>query len=248
MLVNKTVTLPADSAKITIKMDFTSQADTAPVIFWINALANLDTVRDTTLVPVRKNVAERYKHGLNVVAENCIYVDKFIKPQTLQIAPLKPWFARISAKGKPGVLVLVMRGDAAKNLLAYGFVNAWKDELSPMHTTELRFNGPEMKKGDKWGFEYDYIYFANLKQLRDVAGDYGIDLQGNTLHIAGAVPLPAGEMSLQWDGGSAKVALPALKPGEVFKYTLPAGAKNISGTMPGGAAFDITPLRTEQLK
>ena len=96
--------------------------------------------------------------------------------------------------------------------------------------------------------EYDYIYFAKLQQLRDVAGDYGIDLQGNTLHIASAVVAAPGTMKLTWDGGAAEVALPALKPGEVFKYILPAGAKNISGIMPGGAAFDITPLRTEQLK
>lgn len=248
MIADKTVTLPAGSSKISVRMDLTSQVKTEPVIFWINALANLDTTRDTTLVPVQKNAAPRYKYSMNVFNTSGVYVDKFILPQTLFAAPLKPWYGRISAQGKPGVLVLVVRGDAGKRLVEHGFICGWKSEIMPIHTTELRFAGPEMGKGDKWSFEYDYIYFAKLQQLRDVAGDYGIDLQGNTLHIASAVVAAPGTMKLTWNGGAAEVALPALKPGEVFKYELPAGAKNISGTMPGGEKFDIPALLTEQYK
>lgn len=241
----KKITLPAGASKITVALEMRAHSTVENFSFWINSIAHMDEGLDTALMPLQKNVAKRCNSGLYVFDKDGICVDN-VRNLAVNCAPLKPWMARVSSRGRSGVMAVVVRGKDAAELINGGFIFGWKHSIRDLHTNEIIMPAKNMKKGEVWNFEYEMLYFAGLKSLRSIAGDFGIDRQGDTLLIASAATSVPGTVKLKWATGSAGVKIPGLIPGEVFKIDLkkvmPDTSAELTGIMPGNIAFDLPEL------
>lgn len=248
--VKKSISLRSGEARAVVDLNFTAQSSGVSLTFWINGIANLGTARDNVLMPVDGTVKIRAKKGLSEIGDRkgILFNDRF-PPQDCYAAPIDAWMASVSPE-RPGVLALVVRDNG--DMAARGTLCAWKHASRALHTTEMIFPERTFNKGDSWNLSYEYLYFAPLKSLRDVAGCYGIDRDGDSLIFASAIPVPAGSVELsRLDASGKRVPigkfhLPALKPGDSARVdlrnkNLPADLI-LTGTLPTGETFTIHPL------
>lgn len=234
-------------AKITLTLTAASDI-LSPICLWINGIAYMGkTERDTVLIPVRNTSERRFGLAMTAFPEEGVFPDRELNPQSISAAAGAPWIARTSPEG-PGVLV--MRLD--KSFTESGVLYTWKQGTSSIHTTEAIYGPVTLKKGESKEITAEYLYFAELTGLLDIAGPYGLDRKGNVIEIASAAPVPAGIMTLNWHDASGRsgdlgdFSLPALIPGQIAKIDL--SGRNmpekctIGGTLPGGLKFNLPGL------
>lgn len=245
--VVKKITVKRGEALLKVSIDFTAHSTLDKAfLFWLNAIGSMGKERDVVLIPVDGNIKTRSGKGLSEInGKRGIFVDDLPDIHNIYLAPTAPWMARYS-KGRAGIQTVVFRkgGDDVVNK---GYFSTWKHAQSPLHTIEMYFDKRQLKKGDVWNLEYDTLYFAGLRSLRAVAGNYGIDREGNTLLIASAAPVAPGVLKLQSGNGAAEVKLPELTPGKVFKVDLEKLMGKVPSTLTAVLPGDVTCEIPEQI-
>ena len=177
---------------------------------WFNAVFAISDKPEPVLVPVRSKVDRIGKLGMVFAEEDGILAELHEGNRNMYFAAIRPWIAK-KAADRPGVAVLEVADPQVDKMILYTHKSAL------LHTMEILAPAMPMAKGARCVREFRIFYFPSLTALRELCGNFGVDLKGSTLEIESAVPV---ERSV-WSINGKNYPVPALRPGKLHKIELP---------------------------
>ena len=204
---------------------------------WFNAVFAMCDKPEPVLVPVRSKVDRIGKLGMVFAEEDGILSELHDGNRNMYFAALRPWIAK-KAVDRPGVAVLEITDSQVDKMIFYTHKSAL------LHTMEILAPSMPMAKGVRCVQEFRIFYFPSLTSLREICGNFGVDIKDGCLEIESAVPVGKSI----WSISGKDYPVPALQPGKLHKIKLQtAPGKNLKISV-NGKEFTLPGMLTSDLK
>lgn len=241
--------LERDAAMLKIGFTLKNNGDTPLTLRpWDNLVMQLNSQgRDDVIIPTLGGISQIGGMGVQQISHDQIFIKKRdMLTKEIKMVAARNWLAR---RNNDSPLIFAVRL-ISEPLSPDGFFYSWSgDGASPICTMEVVCPPAKLEPGQERAYEFEYLIFQGMTDLKEICGDIGIncEIQKNRIEWQFAVVRPVPAQTLLVYAGKQELGefnLPAMRPGQAYQVSLPLGdlpksKLPISGKFATGASFEL---------